>query len=114
MPYLSLQTNITLSNDEQSTLLQSSSKLVADLLGKPEKYVMVTIEPTKPMLFSGSEAPAAYIELKSIGLPNDKTSELSKHLCNLLNTVYSIDKDRIYIEFVDAQRNMWGWNSSTF
>ncbi len=114
MPYLSLQTNKILSDDEQSNLLRSSSKLVADLLGKPEKYVMVTIEPTKPMLFSGSDAPAAYIELKSINLPEDKTTELSEHLCNLLNKVSSIEKDRIYIEFVAAPRKMWGWNSATF
>ena len=26
----------------------------------------------------------------------------------------NIDADRIYIEFADAERPMWGWNGGTF
>ncbi len=114
MPYLSIQTNISLADDTQSELLKTASKLVAQVLDKPEKYVMVTLEPPKPMLFSGSEDPAAFIELKSINLNENKTQNISEQLCTLLHKTSKIQKDRIYIEFVNAPRKMWGWNSSTF
>ena len=62
----------------------------------------------------GSDAPLAYLELKSIGLPADRTAELSAALCGLISTELSVASDRIYIEFADAQRHLWGWDSATF
>ena len=65
-------------------------------------------------LFAGDNQPLAYLELKSIGLPGDRTKALSADLCQLISTELAIAPDRIYIEFHDAPRNMWGWNGSTF
>lgn len=114
MPYLSIQTNTTMSGDEQTSLLNKASPLVAESLDKPERYVMVSIEPTKPMRFAGSNEPCAYLELKSIGLPESKTGNLSAALSELINAEAGINKDRVYIEFVDAARAFWGWNGGTF
>ena len=66
------------------------------------------------MLFAGSNEPLAYLELKSIGLPADKTTQFSATLCDLISTTLSIQSDRIYIEFSDAPRHLWGWNGKTF
>ena len=114
MPYLKIQTNQTIDPAKAKTLLTESSKLVAAELGKPESYVMVALEPPIPMLFAGDDAPLAYLELKSIGLPESKTASLSAALCNLMEESAGISKDRVYIEFADAPRAMWGWNGSTF
>ena len=65
------------------------------------------------MLFGGDNAPLAYLELKSIGLLESQTNELSAMLCQLMHD-YAIPVDRVYIEFMDAPRKMWGWNGSTF
>ncbi|MDH5180309.1 MAG: phenylpyruvate tautomerase MIF-related protein [Gammaproteobacteria bacterium] len=113
MPYLKIQTNQTIDADRANTLLAEASRLVAAELGKPESYVMVAIEPPLPMLFAGKADPLAYLELKSIGLPEAKTTALSQALCNLMETV-GISKQRVYIEFADAERAMWGWNGATF
>ncbi|MEJ2141681.1 MAG: phenylpyruvate tautomerase MIF-related protein, partial [Gammaproteobacteria bacterium] len=86
----------------------------ASELGKPENYVMVAIEPPVPMSFAGNTEPTAYLELKSIGLPESKTQGLSQALCTLIENTTGIRKDRIYIEFADAPRAMWGWNGGTF
>lgn len=99
---------------QQQQLLSDASQLVAKKLGKPENYVMVAIEPPIPMSFAGSTEPTAYLELKSIGLPETKTQELSTALCGLIEKNTSINKDRIYIEFANAPRAMWGWNGGTF
>jgi phenylpyruvate tautomerase PptA (4-oxalocrotonate tautomerase family) len=114
MPYLSIQTNKTIDASLGRELMQKASQSVAEMLGKPEKYVMVALPPAIPMLFAGSYAPLAYLELKSIGLPQSATAQLSQGLCTLVGEMLDIPQDRIYIEFADADRPMWGWNGKTF
>lgn len=114
MPYLKIQTNQELSESDQKVLLEKASAAVSRELGKPESYVMVTLDPPRPMLFAGTDDPVAYLELKSIGLPADNTKDISAALCKLISDELSINKDRVYIEFANAGRNMWGWNGSTF
>lgn len=114
MPYLKLQTNTAVDRAQTEALLKKLSKTVAQHLNKPESYVMVALEPPIPMLFSGTDAPLAYLELKSIGLPQNKTAALSKTLCDLVNQELGISQERVYIEFSNASGAMWGWNGDTF
>ena len=114
MPYLKIQTNQNIEPSNEQSLLQEASALVASELGKPENYVMVNIEPPRPMLFAGTDAPTAYMELKSIGLAESQTKSLSAVLCRLITNKLGIPTERIYIEFANAPRSMWGWNNSTF
>jgi len=114
MPLLQIHTNQTLDGDTQSDLLREASALVAGQLGKPERYVMVRIDDGQAMLFAGSDAPLAYLELKSIGLPADATPDLSAALCTLIGERLGIAQDRIYIEFSNAERHLWGWDGRTF
>ena len=114
MPYLLIQTNQTLSQEQSRALLAAASKSVANLLGKPEGYVMVAIQPNTSMLFAGNDQPLAYLQLKSLGLPESSTTEFSHVLCNLINSELDIATDRIYIEFIAPERHMWGWKNKTF
>jgi len=114
MPLLKIQTNKVVEPATAKTLVADASTTVADLLGKPERYVMVSLEHNPDMLFGGSDDPLAYLELKSIGLPEAQTTDLSRSLCDLLNRALDLPADRIYIEFADAPRSMWGWNGGTF
>ena len=110
MPYLKIKSN----QEIKPSLLKQTSNTVAEALGKPERYVMVEAEHNPNMLFAGSDEPLAYLELKSIGLPASATASLSETICNLIEKELGIAKERIYIEFADAPRNMWGWNGGTF
>lgn len=114
MPLLSIDTNATPDDDTVASLVRKASGTVAELLGKPERYVMVRLEHNPHMLFGGEDTPLAYLELKSIGLPGDRTAELSQALCDLVSSALGVPSERIYIEFADAERHMWGWNGSTF
>ena len=114
MPYLKIQTNQALDDVAQQRLMAEASATVAEQLGKPERYVMVAIDAARPMLFAGNSDAVAYLELKSIGLPDDATAGLSERLCELMATHLNIAPDRVYIEFANAQRHMWGWNGGTF
>jgi phenylpyruvate tautomerase PptA (4-oxalocrotonate tautomerase family) len=114
MPLLSVATNIELADPERAEFITTASRLTAEMLGKPERYVMVHLRDGQAMSFAGSTDPLAYCELKSIGLPTDRTTEFSRQLCELLQSRLSIPTDRVYIEFSDAERNLWGWNGGTF
>jgi phenylpyruvate tautomerase PptA (4-oxalocrotonate tautomerase family) len=114
MPYLKIQTNHTVDENIRKQTLIKASAVVADALGKPEKYVMVAFEPPQPMLFAGSDTPCAYLELKSIGLPQSQTKALSNALCKMMEESLKVPTERVYIEFADAPRAMWGWNGGTF
>ena len=114
MPYLKIQTNQNLPVDSARELAKKSSALVATLLGKPESYVMTAVEHNPAMTFAGTDEPLAFLELKSIGLPESLTADTSRALCELVSAETAVETARIYIEFSDAARKMWGWDKGTF
>lgn len=114
MPLFRIQTNVTVDADGQRALLAEASSCVANALGKPEQYVMVVVEAGQAVMFAASEDPAAFVELRSIGLPQGRTPELSEALCGLLRERLGIPPDRVFINFVDVPRALWGWNNRTF
>ncbi len=114
MPYLKLETNQNLLPESRLQHLNNLSKGVAKILGKSENYVMIAFEDSKPMFFAGNDQAAAFVELKSLGLPEEQTTAFSSALCELIETQMGIHKDRIYIEFSAPARHMWGWNGKTF
>jgi phenylpyruvate tautomerase PptA (4-oxalocrotonate tautomerase family) len=114
MPYLNIQTNQPLTTEAEAKLLGAASRHVAEALGKSEQYVMVAVQASVPMRFAGSDEPTACLELKSIGLPEGDTPALSAGLCELIRQQLGIETERIYIEFTNVPRALWGWNGGTF
>jgi len=114
MPYLNIQTNVHIDDSSRVSLLKNASQTVASLLGKPESYVMVCLDAGNAMFFAGNDAPLAYLQLKSLGLPENETRTFSQMLCELMQAELGIDPGRVYIEFSRPERHMWGWNGGTF
>jgi len=65
-------------------------------------------------MFGGESQPTAFVLLKSIGLPADRCAEFSERICQFLNDEMEVPADRVFIEFVDLKRNLFGWNGNTF
>ncbi|PIN01757.1 Macrophage migration inhibitory factor [Handroanthus impetiginosus] len=115
MPCLNLSTNVSLEGVDTSSILSEASSSVAKLLGKPEAYVMIVLKGSVPMAFGGTEQPAAYGELLSIGgLNPDVNKKLSSAIANILETKLSVPKSRFYLKFYDTKGSNLGWNGSTF
>jgi phenylpyruvate tautomerase len=114
MPLLKIQTNVTLDNPEKLQVMARLSAVTSAALGKPERYVMVILETDIPMQFAADNAGTIYAELKSIGLPENRTESLSATLCAALTETMAVPGERIYIEFANAGRHMWGWDGATF
>jgi phenylpyruvate tautomerase PptA (4-oxalocrotonate tautomerase family) len=114
MPYLKITTNKSVDEPRKHRILTVASKAVADALGKPEQYMMVSVDGPVQMTFGGSAEPCAHFDLRSIGLPESKTAPLSKLLCQLAETELGVRPDRVYINFSDVPPSHWGWNGETF
>ena len=113
MPYLKIQTNLALDRDTANQLMSTASDLISSELGKPREFVMLALEPEEYMFFDGSDKPVAFLELKAVGLPGKKTMSLSRALSEMIERELPVNRDRIYIKFIDVHRGMWGWNGKT-
>ena len=116
MPLIKIQSSIaTPPKADVETLLKTLSAKVAKHFGKPESYVMTIFESDIPMTFGGTFEPVCYIEVKNIGTMNsNQTKAMSEDFCQTIEDKLGINANRIYIEFTDAQRHLWGWNKTTF
>lgn len=111
MPYLNIVTNQSIK--DETALLNAASKTVAKAAGKPESYVMITVNAKTSMLMGASDAPVAFLDYRALGLPADRIA-FSDALCSLITEQLSIAGNRIYISMTDSERQNWGWNHSTF
>jgi phenylpyruvate tautomerase PptA (4-oxalocrotonate tautomerase family) len=114
MPYIKIQTNVELSEDQKMDLLNDLTDLLSKELGKPEKYVMGMIQNSESMIMSGKTDSLAFVELRSIRLPENRTKTLTKSLTYFLKEALKIDSDRIFVNFINVEPHMWGYNSDTF
>jgi phenylpyruvate tautomerase PptA (4-oxalocrotonate tautomerase family) len=114
MPLLKLETTAGLSDDKRKALLAALSRIVAETIGKPEDYVMVTVSQAA-ILMSGKPGEAAFVDLRSIGgLSNEVNRQLSQKLCRLLNESLGVPESRIYLNFTEVAASNWGWKGATF
>lgn len=114
MPFLSIATNAEVHEETRGAFLKEASKAVASATGKPEQYVLVKFEGGQPLLFAGSDAPAALLEVKSIGFPGAAVKRLTGSLCELVTKHLGAPGSRTYIVFEDVKGAMWGHDGETF
>ena len=112
MPFIQINTSSKTVLENEDLLQKDISKLVADLTGKPENYVMTMIQLDNRMTFAGSDEPCCFVKIKSIGSLNP--SSMSRPFCELISSKTNININRIYIEFIDVKASNWGFNGSTF
>ncbi|KAE8696497.1 Detected protein of confused Function [Hibiscus syriacus] len=71
---------------------------------KKNKYVMIVLKGSVPMSFGGTEQPAAYGELISIGgLNPDVNKKLSAAISAILETKLQVPPSRFFLKFYDTK-----------
>lgn len=114
MPLLKLQTSVQVPEPKREALLSSLSKTVARVMGKPEGYMMATLD-CGAICMGGKTQPAAFADVRGIGGFNPKVNaQLSKEVGDILRKELSIDPKCIYMTFTDVAAQNWGWNGGTF
>jgi phenylpyruvate tautomerase len=72
---------------------RAASRIAASHLGKPEGYMMVGFTPVGNLIFDGIEDSAAFLELRSIGVPDGKRNLLCAELTDLVAGICGISKE---------------------
>lgn len=95
---------------------QAGAQILAEELGKSTEYVMVLVNTGSSLSFAQEDqTPCAYLEVKNIGgFTPEITEKLSQRLCELVVQKLQTPASRVYIEFQNAERYLWGWNRKTF
>ena len=114
MPYAKIETNVKLGKLKEQKLLKAASVFFATLLEKSEEHVMVAVSLNTPIIFGKNSSPAAYVELKSMAIKEERCTDFSKEICSFLNQHLDILPNRTYIEFSTINRKMFGCNNNTF
>ncbi|KAF3329869.1 macrophage migration inhibitory factor [Carex littledalei] len=106
MPCLKLSTNVSLEGVDTSPLLAEACRVVADVIQKPLNYVMVVLKGSVPICFGGTQQPAAYGELISVGGIDPVTNnKISAAVATILSEKLSIPKSRFFLLFYDSKAN---------
>lgn len=94
--------------------MRKASKIVSEVLGKPETYVAIAVLDNQSMIWAGEDTPCCLGTLNSLGAINlENNGQITAQVSELLSE-FSIPKDRIYITFNDIARENMGWNGKTF
>jgi phenylpyruvate tautomerase len=116
MPLIQLETSCDLSGqDKRDSIVKTLSRLTAEGIGKPERYVMASVRGNVTMAFGGQTDPCALLTIKSIGgLSQTVNHSLSKQIAEALAGELAIPQERIYLTFEELAPTHWGWNGKTF
>jgi phenylpyruvate tautomerase PptA (4-oxalocrotonate tautomerase family) len=118
MPLVRIDTNKAFDAKEGQDLCEKVSHLVAEVMGKPEKFVQVVLHAGTGdhvvVLHGGTPGPGAFVDVRGIGGFSPKVNgALSKRICGLL-TGAGIDATRVYLNFTDVAASSWGHDGATF
>ena len=113
MPYFSIETNKQIDSSTNEDLMKKATTFLAEMMEKPEHVIMVTIKSETPMVFAGISGPAAFVQVKAVKLEKSKCPEFSNKVCDFLEKEINIPKDRVFIEFIDIDPTIFGFNGDT-
>jgi len=115
MPYVRVETSVTVEPALASQLIATLSRLCADSLGKPEAYVMVALQAGMPMLLGGTGGPIAFVDLRSIGGLTPRTCQaLVAGISEVLQALLTVPPDRTYVNLTDVKASCWGHDGGIF
>ena len=115
MPLLTLQTTEDLEAQIQDDLMTRLSRILSDITGKPETYIMVLCEGGFRACMAGEPGAAAFVDIRGIGgLDPETNGKLSAALCSEIESSTGIPASHIYLNFTDVPASHWGWDGRTF
>ncbi len=94
--------------------LKSELGKAISILGKPESYLMLSIEDNQDLYFGGRRLEkGAYVEVKLLGTVNAESSDrMTEKICGIFKSVLDIPGDSIYVSYWGTPN--WGYNGGNF
>ncbi|CAI9758867.1 unnamed protein product [Fraxinus pennsylvanica] len=91
MPCLDISTNVNLDGINTDSIFSELTKAVSQIIGKPEKFVMILLKGSVALTFGGNKEPAALAEIVSMGGINTEVKR------KLIATLGLILENKLYI-----------------
>lgn len=114
MPVLTIRSTASIDDDAVAPLLAAGSASLAGAMGQPEAYVMTLFERAAGMTMAGTTAASCLIEVRSVvELTSDQTRAITGELCALVADRLKVNPERVFVNFTDFRRAMWGFNGNT-
>jgi phenylpyruvate tautomerase len=115
MPLMTIRSVAAIGDTAVSSMLSACSARLAELLAQPEAYVMTLFDRPTSMTMAGTDDPCCLVEIRSVvKLSSEQTQAMAQALCPLLAEHLGVPPNRIFLNFTDFPRAMWGFDGSTF
>ncbi|MGG7177649.1 phenylpyruvate tautomerase MIF-related protein [Clostridium paraputrificum] len=114
MPYIDSKVTIALSDIEKENLKIELGKIVNEIPGKSEKFLMLGFQDNYSLYFKGEKLKyGAFVEVKLFGrVTEDSMKKVTADICELYKEKLNIPPKSIYIKFEEV--DTWGWNGANF
>ncbi|KAJ1664564.1 hypothetical protein IW140_000989 [Coemansia sp. RSA 1813] len=109
------QITINTQPQDAKALSTKASAIVAELLSKPLSYVMTIVTYNESLTFGGTDEPAAYVHIGSIGsVGGDKNKPIVAGITAFMEAELGIKPARMNVLIQSIDRADLGLNGSTF
>ncbi|MBQ7515981.1 MAG: tautomerase family protein [Schwartzia sp.] len=114
MPCIEAKLTVTMDLGQREVLQKKLTDAAVEALGKPKKFVMVTIEEHCPLWMAGEKlTKGAYVAVRMLGdASRDACTDLTKRICAILNEAFGIEGKAVYVSFHPVET--WGWDGHLF
>lgn len=114
MPFIESKVTVSLSESEKEFLKTELGKIVEEIPGKSENYLMLGFEDNYNLYFKGKKLDyGAFIEVKLFGsVAEDYLKLVTSEICKLYSKKLNIPPKSIYVKFEEVDN--WGWNGVNF
>lgn len=102
MSLLRIRTNRPPDERDKPRILAKASALVSERLGTSNPAIHAYWDPAETMKIVGDSSAVAQLELKDLGLPEERAERLALALCDLMEKELSIARDRIHVRFTGS------------
>lgn len=110
MPYVEVVTNAKLNTAAEVAIKAGLGKLLNEVAGKDEQWLMVRIASQQVMFFKGSsDTHNAFVEIRYVGtFTTTVKQKLAQGIAQLLYETAKIPMDKLYVHFVGGSGADWG------
>lgn len=114
MPFINSKITTKLTKEKKDLIKSELGKIITNIPGKSENYLMIGFEDEYSLYFSGEELQyGAFVEVKIFGKADKKHLEMiTKDICNLYEKEINIPQDCIYVKYEEVDN--WGFNGFNF
>jgi phenylpyruvate tautomerase len=114
MPLMTIRSAAEIDEVKMSSMLSACSAKLAELLAQPEDYVMTLFDRPGGMTMAGTADACCLIEIRSVvELSGKQTLAMAQAFCPMVAEHLRVTPDRVFINFTDFRKAMWGFNGAT-